>query len=274
MNTQIYYFSGTGNSLHVAKALRKRLGETDLVPMVREANRGKTASSAEVVGLVFPIHNLTSPDLVRQFLRRADLGSTKYLFAVATRECSDKVFHDLDRILAAQGKSLDAWFIVAMPCTYIPLFTLPSKNAAARMEADLQGKLNDIQAAVAEKRVDRYKDDPLVFLLGRILYPPISEFFFRARFPEMARSFHADSKCTGCGLCERVCPSGRIRIQNGKPEWSASINCLYCFACLHWCPVEAVQIRGRNTVGKGRYHHPAVTAAEIARQKIGMEEEE
>ncbi|HQE93577.1 MAG TPA: hypothetical protein PLH19_12095 [Anaerolineae bacterium] len=34
MSTQIYYFSGTGNSLHVARELEKRLPETSLVPII------------------------------------------------------------------------------------------------------------------------------------------------------------------------------------------------------------------------------------------------
>jgi len=34
MNTEIYYFSGTGNSLHVAKELQKRIPETNLIPIV------------------------------------------------------------------------------------------------------------------------------------------------------------------------------------------------------------------------------------------------
>ncbi|MBN1438231.1 MAG: EFR1 family ferrodoxin [Anaerolineales bacterium] len=267
MNAQIYYFSGTGNSLHVAKELQKRFGSGELVPIVRELKKPSSASTGEVVGFVFPIHNLTSPVPVRKFFECVDLRSAKYLFAVATRECSDKVFLDIEKILAPQGKSLDAWFSVEMPCTYIPLFALPSKEAAAEMERKLKQKLDEIMDAAVQRKIRRVKDDPLVFLLGHVLYPPITEFFFRVRFPEMVRSFYADSHCNGCGLCEKVCPSDRIRMRNGKPEWMESVDCMYCFACLHLCPKEAVQIRGRNTVGKGRYHHPQIKPVEIVRQK-------
>ena len=34
MSTEIYYFSGTGNSLHVAKELQKRMPETKLIPIL------------------------------------------------------------------------------------------------------------------------------------------------------------------------------------------------------------------------------------------------
>ncbi len=128
MSVQIYYLSGTGNSLHVARELEKRLPEIALVPIISALKDDSPATTAETVGLVFPIHNLTIPVPVKRFLQQVDLSSASYLFAVATRLCSDKVFLTIDKILEKQGKSLDAYFSVEMPCTYIPLFTLPSQE--------------------------------------------------------------------------------------------------------------------------------------------------
>jgi ferredoxin len=267
MSTQIYYFSGTGNSLHVAQELKRRLPDTDLVPIISVLKDDHITATAETVGLVFPIHNLTVPIPVMRFLQRVDMGSAKYIFAVATRFCSDKVFLNIDEVLEKQGKSLDAYFSVEMPCTYIPLFTLPSQDIVAKMGTALQKRLDEIQTIVINKQVDREKDSPLVFVLGHILYPLITAFMFKVRFPDMARSFYADERCTGCGLCEKVCLAERIRMKDGRPEWLENIDCLYCFACLHYCPTEAIQIRGRKTLAKGRYHHSDVKATDIARQK-------
>jgi ferredoxin len=267
VSTQIYYFSGTGNSLHVARELQKRLGGAELVPIVGALKTERIASAAETVGLVFPIHNLTSPTIVRTFVERADLRSAKYLFAVATRECSDIVFLEIDRLLALKGKALKAWFSVEMPCTYTPLFPLPSAKAEAEMERKLEEDLEKIAAVVAAGEESRQRDDPIVFFFGHILYPAIKAYMFAFRFPGMARSFYADSKCTGCGVCERICPAGRIRMADGRPEWRRDVDCLYCFACLHLCPAQAVQLRGRNTKNRGRYRYPGTKPADIARQK-------
>lgn len=270
MSTQIYYLSGTGNSLHVARELEKRLPGTDLMPIMGVLKDDHIATTAETVGLVFPIHNLSAPISIMRFLQRVDMGAARYIFAVATRFCSDKVFLNIDKVLEKQGKSLDAYFSVEMPCTYIPLFTLPSQDTVTKMEATLQKRLDEIQTIVINKQVNREKDSPLVFVLGHILYPLITAYMFKARFPDMARSFYADERCTGCGLCEKVCLAERIRMQDGRPEWLKSIDCIYCFACLHYCPVEAIQIKGRKTVAKGRYHHADVKATDIARQKQRM----
>lgn len=39
MSTEIYYFSGTGNSLHVAKELQKRIQDTKLRPIVNHLKK-------------------------------------------------------------------------------------------------------------------------------------------------------------------------------------------------------------------------------------------
>jgi Pyruvate/2-oxoacid:ferredoxin oxidoreductase delta subunit len=41
----------------------------------------------------------------------------------------------------------------------------------------------------------------------------------------------------------------------GKPIWQHT--CEQCFACLQWCPEEAIQY-GKNTKKKRRYHHPEI----------------
>lgn len=83
----------------------------------------------------------------------------------------------------------------------------------------------------------------------------------------MKKSFYADQTGTGCGTCQRICLSGRISLVNGYPQWDQDIECYTCFACLSYCPEDAVQLKGRKTEGKPRYHHTQITAGDIARQK-------
>lgn len=264
---QIYFFSGTGNSLHVARELKRRIPKTTLVPIISALKTVRIETEDEIIGIVFPIHATTIPFPVKQFLQRIDLNSASYIFAIATRLCSDKVFLDMNKILARKGKFLNSYFSVEMPCTYIPFFKLSSEEEIQKMESNLQGRLDEIKDLVVNKQISREKDDMVVFLLTRILYPFITYWFQKIRFPDMEKSFFSDSKCTGCGLCERICLSNKIRIVNNKPEWIDSIKCTYCFACLHYCPVNAIQIKGRKTITKGRYHHSEISAKDIAGQK-------
>jgi flavodoxin len=54
MNTEIYYVSGTGNSLHVARELRKRTPEAKLTPIVRLLHQDIIKTGADTIGFVFP----------------------------------------------------------------------------------------------------------------------------------------------------------------------------------------------------------------------------
>ena len=161
-------------------------------------------SAAETVGLVFPIHNLNSPAVVRDFLRCADLRSAKYLFAVATRLCFEVVFLEIDKLLVRQGKGLKAWFSVETPCSYTPMFPLPAPDEAAGMERRLRKDLEKISAVLAAGEEWRRRDSPLAFIVGRTIYPAVRAYMFAFRFPGMARSFYAGPQCTGCGVCGRV----------------------------------------------------------------------
>ena len=67
-NVEIYYVSGTGNSLHVAKELQKRILERNLIPIVSLLNKDRVKTNGEAVGLVFPIHGMTIPIPVKKFL--------------------------------------------------------------------------------------------------------------------------------------------------------------------------------------------------------------
>jgi len=84
--------------------------------------------------------------------------------------------------------------------------------------------------------------------------------------------FYSNSKCAGCGTCEKVCLSGKVKMVNEKPVWQEDVQCFYCDACLNYCPEQAVQIGSNRflksyTEENGRYFHPYATADDIAGQK-------
>ena len=267
MTTEIYYFSGTGNSLHVARELGRRLPAVTLLPIVGALQVQDLVSTADRVGVVFPIQALTLPATVERFLSQVNLSSADYVFFVATRICSARVFSDGARILARRGASMDASFSVEMVLNYTPLFSVPPPEELAAMEASLQEDLDRIANMVRDKTPIRQRDGALLFLLAHTLYPLITAWYRRARFPVLANSFYADATCTACGLCEKVCLADRIRVTEGGPEWHADTECALCFACLHHCPAEAIQIARTSSPSRGRYRHPDVGVADIAQQK-------
>ena len=264
---EIYYFSGTGNSLHVSRELKKRFPQSTLIPIISILKNEIIEPNAETIGIVFPIHAFTYPWIIKDFLQKIDLKSTSYVFAIATRICFTKIFSDINKLLANQNKTLDAYFSFEMPQNYIPIFNVYSNEKIIEVKSEMQKKLDLIKHVIAKKEKHQPKDHKGWFILSHVISPLITLFFQKIRFPDMAKSFYADSKCKGCGICKEVCLSERIKMKNKRPQWQADIKCTYCFSCLHFCPVHSIQIKKRNTIKKGRNHHPLITVNDIIKQK-------
>lgn len=115
MCTEIYYFSSTGNSLHVARELQKRLPDTTLVPIVSLLHKQNIQTKAQNAGFVFPLYFTTVPAPVRYFCEKISLNCAEYIFSVVTRLGTFSVANlGINRILRKKGKSLDAAFILNM----------------------------------------------------------------------------------------------------------------------------------------------------------------
>ena len=74
-----------------------------------------------------------------------------------------------------------------------------------------------------------------------LIYP-----FEKRTIPEGGRGKHAydGEKCTGCGLCSRVCPAFAIELKGIGPKCEGlKINlgaCLFCQQCEEVCPTGAL----------------------------------
>jgi Pyruvate/2-oxoacid:ferredoxin oxidoreductase delta subunit len=254
-NAVIYYFSATGNSLWIARAMADKLGGVDLIPMTR-SDAHEPPPDTSVVGLIFPVYVFGLPLIVTRFIRKLNLPKNAYLFAVAVNGgmlCSTLI--QASRLCSDRGMELAAGFSVRMVDNYTPIAgAISAEKQKIRFdEAGL--KINGFCAAIRNRQ--------------RTLNPgwPLINWFFSGMYrrwvknaSEIDKPFMAESDCIGCGVCENVCPVENIKMNSRKPAWQH--HCEGCFGCLHWCPHQAIQY-GRKTKGRTRYHHPEVTLNDI-----------
>lgn len=277
---EVYYFSGTGNSLHVAKELQNRIPEMELVPIAGLLSKDSVKSNVGTVGFVFPTHGMTLPIPVKQFLKKLDLESATYIFAIATRggtKCF--AFSKIDTLLKKQGKHLDACLVLNMPSNDPKLkdWQMATPEKIAHLESEVNHRLDAFQDVIINKEPYRVTDTdyvdfpysyPVNYLMERLV-------LFGVRFAEydgLKDYFYADSKCVGCGTCEKVCLSNKIKMVDKKPVWQKSVKCHMCYSCLNYCPEQSVQIKSKwymksYTSEKVRYLHPYASARDIAWQK-------
>ncbi|WP_309492346.1 4Fe-4S dicluster domain-containing protein [Candidatus Hecatella orcuttiae] len=53
-----------------------------------------------------------------------------------------------------------------------------------------------------------------------------------------------EGKCTGCGLCVKLCPSGSWVLSEGTARWMHGMErCFECGTCYHLCQTEAIKWR-------------------------------
>ncbi len=260
----LYYFSGTGNSLHVARGIAKYLPDLEMIPIISLSSLEEIKTESEIVGFVFPIHLSTIPIFILDFIKKIDFSNTSYIFAAASRAGTQhSAFYQIDKILKTKGKKLNAAASFNLPSND-PKFSFkaltPEEDAAN--EKNLQQEIILFTDRIKNKQ-DLMEEDQKY----TIKVPLVKALFGLVKLLDgLSQQFYTDNKCTGCQVCAEVCPAGKIIMRDGKPLWQKDIKCLKCYACLNFCPHQAVQIKG-YTEGKGRYSHPFATKEDIAAQK-------
>jgi NAD-dependent dihydropyrimidine dehydrogenase PreA subunit len=262
----IYYFSGTGNSMYVALALAERTN-AQTKPLLREKDFALEGS----VGFVFPVYMNSLPKPVEVFIKKSDFSNVDYLYAVMTHGgVPGKPEHYLNHILSDKNISLDDRHKLEM-INNTPKGVAPKILMRLDWEKEITGEkigemIRRTDAAIEEialkvnSRSREFKEETArgknkASLLGKLLWNIKSS-------PKLA--FYVDNTCSGCGLCETVCLSKRIKV-DGKPAWITN-DCYYCYACFNFCPQQAIYVRHYEKK-KGRYHYPTVTPEQIADQK-------
>lgn len=254
MKTIIYWFSGTGNSLAVAKELAKQCGDAELVPMAKAIRNPPL--SAERIGLVFPVYGWGPPALVARFIEKLNAAPDSYIFSVITYAGSQGgTLAILRRMLKKRGLELAAGWGVKMPENYPPLGGAPGPEKQQAINAEAAKKIEQIAAELQQLPRGKYETSAAVWrMLSRIVYP-----LFKKQVQRADRSFRTDEKCTGCGICARICPVNNVVMFEGHASWMG--HCEQCYACFHWCPQKAVQY-GRSSK-QHRYHHSAVALSDF-----------
>jgi ferredoxin len=256
--TLIVYFTGTGNSLHAAREMTRRLGDCELIPAVKYLAMTDPAGS-DRIGFVFPVYMYHIPHIMARCLERPIQATYTFVLAVNAGEPGIAI-STAQKLLAHQGKRLDAGFSICSPSNYIPFGGAESDDKQKLIFSRAAGCLDAAAKVISNSGHHLDRDDPWykTRLFPGLLY---NQGYKYIRY--LAKSFVADERCDGCGICAKVCPVGNIELKEKRPVWGQ--NCEQCFACLQWCPREAVQY-GKKTRVARRYTNPFTELKDVLRR--------
>lgn len=246
----IYYFSGTGNSLDVARHIAAQLGDTVLISMSENPYEARRISNKRV-GFVYPIYYGGMPFMVEKFIRNIRMTDNVYVFAVAT--CKGQTgngIKQMNRLFQVEDHHLSygAW----IKTVDNNIIDLSEKQNTVKRLANSYVQLKSIIEAIQRLEINHQGImNPCTSVLHqlKLLHAVKKE-----------QKFLSSDTCNHCGVCMRICPSNNIELLDGKPLFRH--RCEACMACIQFCPKQALNYK-KCTKNKERYHHPNIDASDL-----------
>ncbi|HEY5587298.1 MAG TPA: EFR1 family ferrodoxin [Ruminiclostridium sp.] len=261
MRNVIYYFSGTGNSLAVARKIAYQLGETKLLKIQYDQNEIDT-TQYDRVGIVFPVYYYQMPVLVENFVKKLIMKKKQYKFGVATHgRMRGIALEGLRNQVNIMGHELDGEFSVMMPGNYIVEYSafpnVYNNIVYLKSEKTIRNIVNIIgQKQCAGPEGTRFFEK-LVLNNEKLREKTINK---RYDLAILDAGFHCNGNCNSCGICIKVCPAQNIHIENVHLVWEH--KCEQCMACIQWCPNNSINYHDK-TQKRTRYHHAEVSLKDM-----------
>jgi formate hydrogenlyase subunit 6/NADH:ubiquinone oxidoreductase subunit I/protein involved in ribonucleotide reduction len=262
MNITIYYFTGTGNSLKVAKDLALHLENVELVQIRQHRLAQQLHTNADIIGFVVPTIFSGIPKLVLHFVQQLEIKNpSPYIFAIAThgdRNGMGIVFEQIIALLAEKELTLSASFGIQMPHNMPEKDHTTTAKEKARLCKESAARISIIAENIKNQKLVPHHTKKIRMFFDRMTYKAVNKSADKIPFDS---GFYVDKNCNSCLCCSKVCPATNIDIVDGKPKWKLE-NCQFCFACVQWCPTTAIQYK-KGTIGVERYHHPDIKVNEL-----------
>ncbi len=246
----LFYFTGTGNSLYAAREI-----EPDPISIPQAIHGEPLSFTADAIGIVAPVYGHEVPPMVQDFLRRAEFH-TDYFYMVLTygnrHGGAAELAEQLCRTCGIQPSYINTLLMVD---NWLPAFDMDEQRA---IDKQVDSHLAEIRADIAARRhwiapvTDADRAAHQEFLTNM------------QRLPADARQnlIRVTDRCVGCGICQMVCPSASIRVENGRAVYRPG-RCQTCLACIHNCPEKAIALTVPEKNPNARYRNEHIKLPEL-----------
>jgi len=258
METSIFYFTGTGNSLKIAKDIGNNLNNSTVISIAKNISNVNRLNPKGTVGFVFPVFYCGIPQIVDKFLKEINLADVSYTFIAAVYGATagnGGCIHQVKNIFKEKQIELNSAFYVKSVDNFIVwTWDVPPTEKHDKLHKDACKRADFISKIVLNKT--SYYDKSLVEYIGPVLFRHKN---FLKTVNNKDKKFSAGNNCNRCGLCVKVCPVKNIEIDK-TVKWLHQ-NCQFCLGCLHLCPNKSINY-GKVTLKRQRYRNPYIKMEE------------
>lgn len=245
----IFYFTGTGNSLFIAKQL-----DDELYSIPQVLKQDNFTFEADRIGIVCPIYGHEMPKMVKEFIKKANF-KTNYLYIILTYGALHGGAAELSRdYLKSVNKEANYITSIMMVDNFLPNFDMVEQcGMDKKIPANLEKIRKDISNHV--NKIEKADLKNKMIHKGYLRMVNNQDETFWAKFK-------VEDSCKGCGICTKVCPANAIIIENNKAVYTKA-NCQACYACVHACPQKAIGFTIDEKNRNARYRHEGISLEEI-----------
>ena len=248
------YLSGSGNTKHIVTLLLNEIGNAGICAPIESDDVKKALEGDEII-IAYPTMFSNIPYLVRDFInsneavwkgKKIFLITTMGLFAGDGTGCAA-------RLLKTYGAEITGGLQIVMPDSIGDCKALKKSKEQNKAVIDKADKR--VTEAAKKIREGNYPKEGLSFaahlagLFGQRLW------FYNKTTGYTDKVKIDPSKCIGCGICAKNCPTKNIRIENGKAV--ASSKCTMCYRCINHCPKQAMTLLGKTLYEQPTYEKNA-----------------
>ena len=246
----ILYFSGTGNSLYIAKKIASALNDNlvSIAELMCKQHVRLQLKKNEAIGFVYPVMAFAPPDIVTEFIKKVKFDGLEENYIYSVFNCAglpEYTSRIIKETAAKKGLTIRGFYDVLMPGNYITQKKhLPPEKVKEYLD-HCDERIDHITLGI-NARLCNYKKEKHSFLLSYGLH--------KLALLEKTEKFIFGDNCVCCGKCVDICPMEAIKIPKGKPVRDVN-KCRFCLGCLNICPTRALQI-GNKTQASPQYINP------------------
>lgn len=244
----ILYFTGTGNSRHIARLISKEIDDEimSINELIKSGSNNEIKSDKPFV-FIAPTYAWRIPMVVEKFIKNIKLsGNRKVYFILTCGADTGDATSFLKDISKEKGLEFMGLRALVMPDNYIVMYSTPSDEENERRIKNVEEEVNKIVKYIVSGR--KFEENKTT-IIDRMKSNSINKMFYKIYVS--AKGFHTTGKCISCGKCEGLCPLNNIILVDEKPKWGE--NCTHCMACICGCPTYAIEYKNK-TKNRRRYY--------------------